>query len=48
MGEIAIDSFFDSLFIIFLEIKLPDIDASEYIESIHNLVVAFTVGSSIF
>lgn len=48
MSEVVIDCLLDSLFIIFLESKLSKIDAGENIESIHNLVVAFTVGSHIF
>lgn len=48
MGEIVIEGLFDDFFIIFLESKLPKIDASEYMECVHNLIIAFTVGSSIF
>lgn len=39
---------FDNVFIIFLKAQLPDVNSCHYIQSIHNLIVAFPIRSHIF
>ena len=47
MSEIFINSLLNYFFVIFLKSKLPHVNSCQYIECIHYLVIALTIGTFI-